>query len=358
MNVHTRQGIPLRPSTEAIGKAQMQALTRACIATAAAGLDRNVKAGGYIRDRWGDEAPAVETVLRAASAPATTYTSAWAKDYLATVTAAFLKNLVPYSAGADLLGRVLGLSFDGAATINLPTVTTPMADFVGEGAPIPVVQGVASQAVLAAYKFAVITVLSRETIESGNGEALVRDALLASTGPALDRRLFDANAAVANLRPAGLLNGITPLTPSTGGTGTNKTDAMQDDLQALLTAVAPVAGNSPIVLVAAPAQGVAVGLRTVGRFDYAILPSTQLAAKTVIAIAVNAIVSASGDAPEIDTTKAASLQMNDAPSGDLMTGGRVVATFQTDTIGLRLRWPLAWAVRDARGIAVMNNVNW
>jgi hypothetical protein len=354
MNVHARQGIPLRPSTEAIGKAQMQSLVRACIATAASGLDRNVKSASYARARWGDEG--VETVLRAASAPATTFATGWGKE-LATVTTAFLRALTPYSAGADLLGRVLGLSFDGSAAINLPTVTTPMADFVGEGAPIPVVQGVASvQAVLAAYKFAVITVLSRETIESGNGEALTREALLASTGPALDRRLFDAAAAVANLRPAGLLHNITPLTPAASASG--KTDAMQDDLQALLASVAVVAGNSPVVLIASPAQAVAISLRTVGTLAYNVLTSAQLAAGTVIAIATNAVVSASGDAPEIDTTRSASVQMNDAPSGDLMSGGKVVATFQTDTIGLRLRWPLSWTVRDARGIAVLQNVNW
>jgi hypothetical protein len=355
MNVSPRRGIPLRPAAEAFAEMQMDALTRACIATAAS-TDRNVKRANYIRERWGDEAPGVETVLRAASAPATTSQAGWAKE-LATVTAVFLRNLTPYSAGADLLGRVLGLSFDGAAQINLPAVTTPLADFVAEGAPIPVVQGVSGiQATLAAYKFAVITVLSRETVDSSNAEPLVRDALLQSTGPALDRRLFDANAGVANLRPPGLLYGRTPLTPAatTGG----KDEAMTEDLQALLSSVAPVAGNSPIVLICAPAQAVSISLRTLQTFSYAVLSSTQLPAGTVIAIAVNAVVSASGNAPEIDTTRAASLQMNDAPSGDLMTGGHVVATFQTDVVGLRLRWPLSWAVRDARGISVMNNVSW
>jgi len=133
---------------------------------------------------------------------------------------------------------------------------------------------------------------------------------------------------------------------------------MQDDLQALIASVAVVAGNSKIMLIASPAQAVAVNIRTVGTLAYSVLTSSQLAPRTVIAVATNAIVSASGEAPEIDSTRTASVQMNDAPSGDLVGGGRVVATFQTDVVGLRLRWPLSWAVRDARGIALLQNVNW
>jgi len=41
-----------------------------------------------------------------------------------------------------------------------------------------------------------------------------------------------------------------------------------------------------------------------------------------------------------------------------MTGGAVRAMFQTDCLGLRLRWPITWAVRDPRGIAFMQNVLW
>jgi hypothetical protein len=294
--------------------------------------------------------------MRAASAPAMTSTTGWARE-LSPIVVAFLSNLVPMSAGADLLGRVLGLSFDGAGAINLPTVTTPLADFVGEGAPIPVVNGVANiQATLLPYKFCVITVLSRELIEHANGEPLVRNALLQSTGPALDRRLFDANAGVANLRPPGLLYGITPLTPSSDPSG--KTDSMLDDLEALLTSVAVVAGNGAIVLIAAPAQAVAIKLRTLDTFDYAVLTSSQLAAGTVIAVAVNSIVSASDAAPAIDTTRTASMQFSDSPSGDLIGGGTVIAAFQNDVVGLRLKWPLSWSVRDARGISYMTSVSW
>jgi hypothetical protein len=301
MNAPHVQGIPLRPAREALTEMAMSALTRACIAAVATKLDPNVKRADYVRQRWGDEARSVETVLKGTTGPAMTSTSAWA-GALSPVTTAFLRNLVPLSAGADLLGRVLGLSFDGANAINLPSIVVALADFCGEGQAIPVVQAVSSiQATLQPYKFAVITVLSREVIEGGNAEQLVRLALLESTAPSLDRRLFDAQPGVANFRPPGLLHNITPLPPASSPGG--KTDTMQDDLQALLSAVAPVAGNGETVLVASPAQAVAINLRTVGTIAYRVLVSTQLPPGSVLAIATNAIVAAADAGPAIDTTR-------------------------------------------------------
>jgi hypothetical protein len=73
------------------------------------------------------------------------------------------------SAGADLLGRVLSLQFGGATQINCPGIALPVADFVGEGAPIPVQKATTSTgSTLSPFKLAVITSLTREMLESAN----------------------------------------------------------------------------------------------------------------------------------------------------------------------------------------------
>jgi hypothetical protein len=54
--------------------------------------------------------------------------------------------------------------------------------------------------------------------------------LLDATGPSLDRRLFDANPGVPDLRPPGLLFGKTALTPSADA---DKYQAMVADLSTL-----------------------------------------------------------------------------------------------------------------------------
>jgi hypothetical protein len=332
----------------------VSSLVRACIATGHAKLNPRTDARSFVASRWGsEEARNVEAVTKAASAPAMTSTPGWAKEF-SRVVLAFLRNLTPISASADLLTRVLSLNFDGAGAISIPNLNVPLADFVGQGAPIPVVDGtVTIQTTLEPHKFATITVLTNEMLNSSNAEQLVRDALLQSTGPALDRRLFDANPAVPDLRPAGLLYGITPLGATAGGGYA----AMVGDLGKLANAVAAKSGNGGMTLIAAAPQAIAVGLQLVQGPPWPLLTSTSLPAGTVIAVANAGIVVAAGAAPVIDTTAAASLVMDTAP-GAIMTGGSVRANFQTDTTGLRLRWPISWAVRDPGAIACITATTW
>jgi HK97 family phage major capsid protein len=153
---------------------------------------------------------AIDMVLRAAVSPS----SVSGTSALTQVTAAFLNILTPLSAGADLLTRGIGLNFSGAASITVPKIAIPSASFVAEGSPIPVKQAATSAGpTLTPHKLASISVLTGELMRSSNAETLVRQALVESTGPALDAALF-SNAAASAIAPAGLLNGIAALTPA------------------------------------------------------------------------------------------------------------------------------------------------
>ena len=86
------------------------------------------------------------------------------------------------------------------------TAAASNADFVGEGAPFPVIQfDSSSKVILAPRKFATISVFTRETFQhtTPNVETVVRATLAQSIGLALDTKLLDTNAASAT-RPAGL----------------------------------------------------------------------------------------------------------------------------------------------------------
>ena len=256
-----------------------------------------------------------------------------------------ISELTPVSAGADLIGRGLALRFDGAGTINVPGLALPAADFVREGQAIPVVEAPASEAVLERRKIKVITTATSELLRSSNAEALIRQVLVDATGPALDRVMFGAGAADEE-RPAGLLHGIAALSP---------TASLTDDLATLIGAVAPVAGNGGVVLIASATQAVAINL--LPRVPYLVVASASLPAGVVIAVAINAMVSATDGPPAIETSRSATLhEVDTSPAVDI--GGGVIARpvrnlFQSDTVGLKLRWPLSWALRDPRGIAWM-----
>jgi hypothetical protein len=336
------------------GASSIAPLVRAVIATGLGTLDKTARPVEHARRQWGDDR-AIELVLRAATAPATLA----GNPALAHIAVAFLDTLVPVSAGADLLSRGVGLNFNGAASIKAPAISIPVADFVAEGAPIPVVQSVTSAGpTLTPHKLAVITSLTGEMIRNSNAETLVRQVLIESTGPAIDKVLFSANAAATD-RPAGLLNGIAALTPAAAG---EKAQVIVDDLQALALAIAPVAGNGNIVLVASPDAAVALRLRLPQTVEWPVLTTNSLAARTVIMVAANAVISAVEGTPQIDASQEASLHRDTAPA-DIVSAGGVVATpvgtlYQTDSVGLRLRWPISWALRSSAGLAWMTSVNW
>jgi hypothetical protein len=169
--------------------------------------------------------------------------------------------------------------------------------------------------------------------------------------------LFSANAGAAD-RPPGLLNGIAALTPSAGA----KTEAIVDDLQSLAIAVAGVAGNGEIVLIGSPDAAVALRLRLPQPVDWPVLTSAALPAKTIIAVAANAIVSAVEGTPEITASAVASFHRESSPAPIVTNAGTVAypvgSAFQTDEVALKMRWPLSWALRSSAGLAWMQGVLW
>jgi hypothetical protein len=183
------------------------------------------------------------------------------------------------------------------------------------------------------HKLAAICTATSEMLRSPSAEDLIRQCLIEATGPALDRALFSA-APASDERPAGLLFGIAP-TPVPAGD-------IIDALVALASAVAPVAGNGQLAIVAAPTQAVAINLRLTRPPPYVVLASMTL--------------TPGEGPPSIDANTDAVVHEETGPAVNI--GGGVTAHplrsfFQSDTVGLRLRWPISWALRDARAIAWM-----
>jgi hypothetical protein len=75
----------------------------------------------------------------------------------------------------------------------------------------------------------------------------------------------------------------------------------------------------------------------------------------IVGIALNALVSAAQGAPQINASTASIVHENTDPQPIVLDNG-VSATpvrsfFQSDTVGLRLRWFIAWALRAPTAIA-------
>lgn len=307
------------------------------------------------RAMWVDDRALLDLVKRAASAPAMTSVTGWAAELAQRVVADTLEALGPASAAADLFRQGLSLSFDRAGIISVPGFAAPdsgnTSAFVAEGQPIPVFQANAKPAELGPHKVAGICVLTREMIESSNAEKLVGDVMTRSVGRTVDEVLFDANPGDA-ARPRGLRYGVAA---STASNATEGFEAFAEDLGTLAQAVSAVAGNAPITYIASPARAVSMRMRLSGP-GVTVLASNAVI-NDLLVVATAALASAIGSEPEIETAKATSLHMDSAPQA-IGSAGPARSLWQTDAIGLKVRWPVSWVLRDPRGFAWMTPTGW
>jgi hypothetical protein len=182
--------------------------------------------------------------------------------------------------------------------------------------------------------------------------------LIESVGKGLDTVLFDATAG-DSIRPPGLRSGVGGLTPAAPGVAA-KGQAMEDDLVALGSAVGAVA-SGPLTYVAAIPQALAINIRSLGTFKDMVLPSAALSAGMVLCVADAALAAAVEGPPVIDASRMAELHRETSPQA-IATGGTMVtpvgSVYQIDSVALRLRWPISWALRASGAVAWMTGCNW
>jgi hypothetical protein len=116
-----------------------------------------------------------------------------------------------------------------------------------------------------------------------------------------------------------------------------------------------VHANSEILLIGGPDTATALHLRLYQSITWPILVSAGLPEKTVIAVAASAIACVIEGPPIIETSTQMSANFAD-PSAPLVDVGGTLAQpvanlWQSDLVGLKLRWSLSWCVRDPRGVA-------
>jgi HK97 family phage prohead protease/HK97 family phage major capsid protein len=338
-----------------------------------------------MREIYGDDEATramLEYSARAASTIATTTQTGWAAELAQTLFTAFMEVLYPKAVFPRLAMKGLSLSFGTAGKISIPTrATTPTiaGSFVGEGLPIPVRQGLFTSQILTPKKMAVITTWTRELSEHSVPaiEGLLRDGVQEDTAISLDSVLLDANPATT-VRPAGILNGVSGLTPTAGGGFAALTGDIKAISGALLTGTKgnvrnPVWLMNPqqinsALYVAAPGAGVFPYRSEIqaGQLGgWPVIDSGTVPLGTVIAIDAADFVAVGGDAPRFEISDQATLHMEDTTPLDIGTVGApatvaapVKSMWQTDSLALRLILPINWTIRRAGVVAWSAGVTW
>jgi hypothetical protein len=287
---------------------------------------------------------------RGVPATAMTNVSGWAAELAHKIVYDLVEALGAASSAIDVMQEGVLLDWDGAGQISVPAFTASAnnSGFVQEGQPIPVRQLANTAAPISPFKVASIAVLTREMMESSNAERLISDAIVRSSGLAIDAVFFSAAAATA-AAPAGIRNGIAATAASTStDLGFN---AVFEDVAALMNGVGTVGGRGPFALVMGAGHGVTIQGRFSGAKDQFSVHWSSAVGSDMIAIAPKAIAAAVSPEPDIEVTNAATLVMDTAPGAAGTTGTGEKAMWQTDSLAIKIRWPVSWVVRNTAGVA-------
>ena len=344
-------------------------------------------------------------LTRSGVAAADTMTGGWAAELVTNDTEAFLADLQPVSVYAALRARGVALNFGGAQSIKIPRRAGGATDdlggsWVGEGGVIPVKRMALTSQTMNRYKAAVISAWTNELDQRSvpQIEAMVRQGILDDTAKTLDAALLGNSPMVPNVRPAGLLNGVT-LTASLGATAAQ----VIADLKVLFGALqaARVGANPVMIMNSIRLLGLSTITTAAGGFMFRdeiaagrllgvpIIASENVPATTVLIVDAGSF-AAANDTPEFAISDQATLTMANAdgtaptqaegaagvigtaeqvpPKGGIhvnedaaqafAAGYEAVSLFQTYSMAIRMVLPTSWGLTRANTVAGLSGVNW
>ena len=293
----------------------------------------------YVKKELALVQPTVELNLRAVQPPATTLDPAHAGALVGVEQLAF--GFLQLAHAASVLGRIPGLrQVPFGVPVPVQTADATYA-WVGEGSGKPAgAAAFATATTLRRLKAAGITVYSKEFIKGITDATAVslrdtlRDALVQFT----DTAFLSADAAVTNVQPAGILNGVVAV-PSTG-TGVGA-DVMKL-IDAFYTA-RPKAQEAAIICSMQHAVKIQSETGWAGAAPSWALPIVVSSAAGANIIMVDAAGLVYGDdGIVIDLSEAASLQLDTAPTSPPTASTVVTSFWQMNLTGFRIERFVNW----------------
>ena len=246
--------------------------------------------------------------------------------------------------------------------------------WVGEAKPKPVTAFDFNDTYHDFFKVAAIAVLTDELIRFSNpsAERLVRDALGGAVIERIDTTFIDPTvAAVANVSPASITNGVTAITSSG-----DDADAVRADVGALWAAA--MAANLPMtsaVYITTPSIALHLSLMTnaLGQSEFGgmsmmggtllgvpVIVSNHVPAGTFVLAFASEIWLSDDGGVTVDASREASIQMLDNPTNDsdTPTPTTLVSMFQTNSVALRAERFINWSKRRTTAVALLESVGW
>ncbi len=346
-----------------------QSFTRMVIAKTLARID-DISAVGIAMKRWGQNSPQLVESIKAAVAGGGTETGEWGAelvhidrytgdfiDYLYSRTVFDKLPLREVPANVNIAGQ------DGAAT----------GYWVGQSKSIPVSKADFFDVNLTPLKVAALAVVSKELLRdsSPSAERLVRDALVEASAQRVDQTFLGTGAAVANVSPAGILNGV-----AAGNSAGSDIDGVIADVKALYAPFIAANNADGLQFVTTQSLAKSLGLmqNALGNWAFpglsanggSLLGDTLVAGGNVgagdlILLKPSDIYKIGDRGVEVSLSTEAAIQMDNAPDGASDTptaNASVVSMFQTDSVAIKVVRPLNFAKRRASAVTYIGDADY
>jgi HK97 family phage major capsid protein/HK97 family phage prohead protease len=342
----------------------------------------NPQLAAELAKRFRDSTPEVEAILRAESqglmlktavTAGTTTDANWASPLVQyqNLSSEFVALLRPKT----ILGR-MGQLRKVPFNVRIPRQTAGVsAGWVGEGSPKPVSKLQFDSFTMAFSKIAVIVAMTEELVRfsSPSAEAVARDDMIAAIAQFSDQQFISPGvAAVANVSPASITYGVTPVT-SAGTSIANITTDVKAALANFITynitldtgvwimhpnvamALATLRTSQDILAfpdIDAATGGTFFGLPVIvsGNVPYSVSGGSLL-----VLVNQNDIMLADDGQVTLDLSREASIQMNDAPSAGAQS---LVSFWQNNLVGLKAERFINWQARRTGAVAVVDFVHY
>jgi HK97 family phage major capsid protein len=341
---------------------------RHCMALAVC-KGNNFEAAEYAKRTWGDQANELVVGLRegmmglmnrAAVAPGTTVQATFAAPLVITN---YITDMLALLRAEQLISKIQGLRHV-PFNVSMPAQTAGGTyKWVGQGKLKPVTNAQYASVTLSFAKASGIIVLTEELVRlsSPSAEAAVRDELVKGIVAFLDAQFVDSTvAAVANVNPASITNGVTGTAASAATMAAARTD-IAARITAFATATYPL--NELVILMSeSQAFALGLGLNAVGSplfpgltvsggtlLGIPVVTSQAVGAQIVIAHAPS-ILLADESGIEVDISREASVYLDSAPTDPPDATAVLTSLWQANLVGLRVERYITWG--KARSTAV------
>ena len=338
----------------------------------AAGRGSRLEAAEYAK-RWDGSTPEVAMILKAAVVAGTTTDSDWAAPLVVyqNLASEFVELLRP----ATIIGRIAGLRRVPFNVIMPNQSQGATVGWVGQGAPKQVSELKFTQLSLGMAKAAGIIVLSEELVRSSSpsAEAIVRQDLISTIAAFLDVQFINpAVAAVSNVSPAAITNGITAI-DSTGTTAAFFRADFKTMVAAMMAAGINSLAGGHWIMTETQALSFALMQTSLGNPEF---PGMSITGGSLLGFPVVAseAVPAEGGSPAgarivfvlpreifladdggvaIDVSREASLQMDSAPDNPATASTVMVSLWQNNLVALRAERFINWLRRRDAAVGII-----